>query len=99
MEKKNDIVSSLTGSVKTKKHITTKIEYFCNDSEDAERVFEKVTEVLSDNIDDFAKITYDYNAGENKVDVEVIEHVQDKERAVARFFCEDIEGAVVFADA
>lgn len=75
MEKKNDIVSSLTGSVKTKKHITTKIEYFCNDSEDAERVFEKVTEVLSDNIDDFAKITFDYNAGENKVDVEVIEHV------------------------
>ena len=71
----NDIVSSLTGSVKTKKHITTKIEYFCNDSEDAERVFEKVTEVLSDNIDDFAKITFDYNAGENKVDVEVIEHV------------------------
>ena len=75
MEKKNDIVSSLTGSVKTKKHITTKIEYFCNDSEDAERVFEKVTEVLSDNIDDFAKITFDCNAGENKVDVEVIEHV------------------------
>ena len=75
MEKKNDIVSSLTGSVKTKKHITTKIEYFCNDSEDAERVFEKVTEVLSDNIDDFAKITFDYNTGENKVDVEVIEHV------------------------
>ena len=75
MEKKNDIVSSLTGSVKTKKHITTKIEYFCNNSEDAERVFEKVTEVLSDYIDDFAKITFDYNAGENKVDVEVIEHV------------------------
>ena len=32
MEKKNGIVSALTNSVKTKKHITTKIEYFCNDT-------------------------------------------------------------------
>ena len=35
MEKKNGIVSALTDSVKTKKHITTKIEYFCNDTDDA----------------------------------------------------------------
>ena len=41
MEKKNGIVSALTDSVKTKKHITTKIEYFCNDTDDAERVFVK----------------------------------------------------------
>ena len=47
MEKKNGIVSALTDSVKTKKHITTKIEYFCNDTDDAERVFEKVTDILS----------------------------------------------------
>ena len=51
MEKKNGIVSALTDSVKTKKHITTKIEYFCNDTDDAERVFEKVTDILSTNLD------------------------------------------------
>ncbi len=75
MGKKNDMLASLKGSVKTKKHITTKIEYFCQDSNDVESVFEKVTDVLSANIDDFAKITFDYDAANNKVDVEVIEHV------------------------
>ena len=75
MEKKNGIVSALTDSVKTKKHITTKIEYFCNDTDDAERVFEKVTDILSTNLDAFAKITFDYSPADNKVDVEVIEHI------------------------
>lgn len=75
METKKSIVSSLTGSINTKKHITTKIEYFCKDASDVEDVFEKVTDVLTTNVDDFAKITFDYDAGENKVDVEVIEHV------------------------
>ena len=75
METKKSIVSSLTGSIKTKKHITTKIEYFCKGASDVEDVFEKVTDVLTTNVDDFAKITFDYDAGENKVDVEVIEHV------------------------
>ena len=75
MEQKNGIVSALTDSVKTKKHITTKIEYFCNDTDDAERVFEKVTDILSTNLDAVAKITFDYSPADNKVDVEVIEHI------------------------
>ncbi len=75
MEKNRDIVSSLIGSTKTKKHVTTKIEYFCKDKDDVEKVFDKITNVLTTNIEDFAKITFDYNANENKVDVEVIEHL------------------------
>lgn len=75
MEKQTSMVAELTGSVKTKKHITTKIEYFCKDANDVEQVFEKVNDVLTNHLDDFAKITFDYVAGENRVDVEVIEHI------------------------
>ncbi len=75
MEKNKSIVSSLIGNTKVKKHVTTKIEYFCKDQNDAEKVFDQVTNILTANLDDFAKITFDYNASENKVDVEVIEHL------------------------
>ena len=38
-------------------------------------VIEKVTDILSTNLDAFAKITFDYSPADNKVDVEVIEHI------------------------
>ena len=75
MEKTNGIVSALKDSVDSKKHNTTKIEYFCEDSDDAEAVFEKVTDILTSDLDNFAKITFDYSPSDNKVDVEVIEHM------------------------
>ncbi|WP_075877939.1 hypothetical protein [Merdibacter massiliensis] len=75
MNKKNDMVSSLIETAKVKKHVTTKIEYFCEDTEEVEKVFDKVTELLTTNLDDFAKITFDYSPSENTVDVEVIEHI------------------------
>lgn len=56
-----------------KKHVVTSIEYECKDSGKEEEVFEMVQDVITNHLDEFAKITYDLVPG-NKVKVEVIEN-------------------------
>lgn len=61
-------------SVPVKKHIVTSIEYDCQDEGRQDEVFDIVREILADNLDAFAKITYDVIPGENKVKVEVTQN-------------------------
>ena len=67
----------ISKNVKTRKFITTKIEYFCNSEEDTKILTENVTRVLTKNLGDsnLAKITYEYYPSDKKVEVEIIEHV------------------------
>ncbi|MGM9947192.1 hypothetical protein [Floccifex sp.] len=58
--------------ISVKKHVVTSIEYTCKDEKQEDEVFETVRNVITENIDDFAKITFDVDA-DHKVKVEVIQ--------------------------
>lgn len=58
-------------SVKVRKHIVTTIEYDCKKSDKADQVFDAVRDIVTDHLDEIAKITYDILPAEKKVRVEV----------------------------
>lgn len=60
-------------SVSLKKHVVTSIEYDCKDEAKENEVFDVVQDVVTNNLDDFAKITYDI-LQDHKVKVEVIQN-------------------------
>lgn len=66
----------ISKNVSARKHITTKIEYFCESEEDTKTLTNNITQVLTKNLGEsnLAKITYEYYPSEHKVEVEIIEH-------------------------
>ena len=59
--------------VSLKKKVVTSIEYDCKSEEKEEEIFEMVHSIITENLDDFAKITYDVEPG-HVVKVEIIEN-------------------------
>ena len=59
--------------VKIKKHTVTSIEYDCKSDEKEDEVFDTVRDIVTNHLDDFAKITYDLES-DHKVKVEIIEN-------------------------
>lgn len=59
-------------NISIKKHVVTSIEYDCKDEKQEDEVFEAIRNVITENINDFAKVTYDVEA-DHKVKVEVIQ--------------------------
>lgn len=60
--------------VSSKKHVVTSIEYDCKKEEKADEVFETVRDVVTNHLDEIAKITYDVTS-DNKVKVEVSQNL------------------------
>ncbi|MBP3853646.1 MAG: hypothetical protein J6D18_03660 [Erysipelotrichaceae bacterium] len=56
-----------------KKKVVTRLEYECKSEEKEEELFEMVQNIITENLEDFSKITYDIEA-DHKVTVEVIEN-------------------------
>lgn len=67
----------LSKNVKARKHVITKIDYFCESEADTKALTDNITRVLTKNLGDtnLAKITYEYVPSEKKVEVEIIEHL------------------------
>lgn len=65
-----DLVKDLE-NISVKKHVVTSIEYECKNEKQEDEIFDTVREVITENINDFAKITYDLDSVEHKVKVEV----------------------------
>lgn len=67
----------ISKGVSAKKHVTTQIDYFCESEADTKKLTKNITEVLTKNLGDtnLAKITYEYDANEKKVEVVIIEHL------------------------
>lgn len=65
-----DLVKDLQ-NISVKKHVVTSIEYECKDEKQEDEIFDTVRDVITENINDFAKITYDLDSVEHKVKVEV----------------------------
>ncbi|MCF0106510.1 MAG: hypothetical protein HUJ53_07075 [Holdemanella sp.] len=61
-------------SVSVKKHVVTSIEYECESEKQEDAVFESVRNLVTEHLDDFAKITFDIDQAEHKVKVEVIQN-------------------------
>lgn len=61
-------------NISVKKHVVTSIEYQCENETQEDEIFDQVRDVITDNIDDFAKITYDLDSVEHTVKVEVIQN-------------------------
>ena len=64
------LIDELKG-VKAKKHVVTSIEYDCKKEDE---VFETVRTIVSDHLEEIAKITYDLQA-DHKVKVEVTQNM------------------------
>ncbi len=62
--------------IDTRKNVVTSIEYECPTQEKEDEVFDTVREILVDDLDSFSKITYDIVPGEQKIKVEVIQHLK-----------------------
>lgn len=60
-------------SVSIRKRMVTSIEYECKNEQQEDEIFDKVRNIVTDHLDEFAKITYDLEA-DHKVKVEVIEN-------------------------
>lgn len=60
--------------VSAKKHVVTSVEYDCKKDGKAEEVFDVVQGIVTEHLDEFAKITYDVDSVEKKVKVEIIEN-------------------------
>lgn len=67
----------IANGVMARKHVTTKMEFFCENERDQQKLAANITNVLTKNLADsnLAKITYDYDPNTKKVDVEIIEHI------------------------
>ena len=68
-----DLVKDLE-NLAVKKHVVTSIEYTCASEKQEDEIFDTVRDVITENIDDFAKITYDLDSVDHKVKVEVIQN-------------------------
>lgn len=67
------LIDELKG-VKAKKHVVTSIEYDCKKEDKKDEVFETVRTIVSDHLEEIAKITYDLQAN-HKVKVEVTQNM------------------------
>lgn len=67
----------ISKNVNTRKFVTTKIEYFCENEEDIKTITDNITRILTKNLGDvnLAKITYESYPSEKKVEVEITEHI------------------------
>ncbi|MDO4672416.1 MAG: hypothetical protein Q4A76_05850 [Porphyromonadaceae bacterium] len=61
-------------SVSLKKHVVTSIEYDCKSEEKEDEVFDTVRDIVTNHLDEIAKITYDI-AADHKVKVEVSQNL------------------------
>lgn len=68
----SDLVKELKDA-KLQKHIVTSIEYDCKNDEKEEEIYEMVQNIITNHLEEFAKITYDIEP-DHKVKVEVIEN-------------------------
>lgn len=71
------LTEEISKNVSARKHVSTKIEYFCEKEEDEKTLTENIMRVLTKNLGDtnLAKITYEFYPSEKKVAVEIIEHM------------------------
>ncbi len=60
--------------ISTKKHTVTSIEFDCKSEEKEDEVFDTVHNIVTNHLDNFAKITYDLES-DHKVKVEITENV------------------------
>lgn len=60
--------------VPAKKKIITSVEYDCQKKEKAEEVFDAVNDILTDHLDEFAKITFDRNEAAHTCKVELTQN-------------------------
>ena len=67
------LIDELKG-VKAKKHVVTSIEYDRKKEDKEDEVFETVRTIVSDHLEEIAKITYDLQA-DHKVKVEVTQNM------------------------
>lgn len=67
----------ISKNVSARKQITTSIDYFCENEQDAKTLTDNITRILTKNLGDtnLAKITYEYYPSDKKVEVVIIEHV------------------------
>lgn len=72
------IVDEISKDVNAYKVMQTKIDYHCDSEEDAKKIQKNITKVLTKNLDDIAlaKITYEYNANDQVVEVMIDEHIK-----------------------
>lgn len=61
-------------SISAKKHVVTSIEYDCPNETKEDEIFDAVQDILKNNVDELAKITYDLET-DHKVKVEVIQNM------------------------
>lgn len=61
-------------SVSLRKHVVTSIEYDCKKEEKEDEVFETVRDIVTNHLDEIAKITYDLSS-DHKVKVEVTQNL------------------------
>lgn len=66
----------ISKDVTARKHVTTQIDYFCENEADVATLTNNITRVLTKNLGDttLAKITYEYYPSDKKVEVVIIEH-------------------------
>ena len=60
--------------VSAKKHVVTSVEYDCKSDEKAGEIFDTVQDIVTEHLQEFAKITFDVDSVQKKVKVEVIEN-------------------------
>ena len=60
--------------ISTKKHTVISIEFDCKSEEKEDEVFDTVHNIVTNHLDNFAKITYDLES-DHKVKVEITENV------------------------
>lgn len=58
-------------SVPAKKKVTTTVEYECQGRMEADEVFDAVRDIVTDHLDEFAKITFDRNEAAHSCKVEL----------------------------
>ncbi|WP_286073391.1 hypothetical protein [Faecalibaculum rodentium] len=61
--------------IPAKKKIITSVEYECRDRGTADEVFSTVTGIVTDHLDELAKITFDRNEADHTCKVEVTQNV------------------------
>lgn len=74
------IADEISKDVNAYKVMTTKIEYHCESEADALKIQQNITKVMQKHLEEvpLAKITYDYHAADNIVDVVIDEHIKQK---------------------
>lgn len=72
------IVDEISKDVNAYKVMTTKIDFHCESDEDAKKIQQNITKVMSKHLEDvaLAKITYEYNAADRIAEVVIDEHVK-----------------------